>query len=303
VSYTTAGLLGACYFVNLGGLARQDVDVNPLLRDLDNIHGTVLILGGTDSGKTTLAYALFDALVAAGRPGVAHLDCDVGQGTLGPPTTIGLRVSTHRDRVWHRFVGSISPRGHFLPAVVGAYKLQQQALALRAGTVVVDTTGMVAPEVGGVALKRWKIELLQPAVVVALTQGRELDPIVAPLRRDGRVHLIEQRVSPLAVPRPQNQRIEARRARWHDYFADAQVVRLPLHELVLWGGRRVRRGQVVGLLDADGFALALGLIQGVESASATLEVLAPLAEPAAVRGLGLGNLCVDPETGEETKIA
>jgi len=277
--------------------------MNPLLRDLDRFHGTIMLIGGTDSGKTTLAYALFDALVAAGRLAVAHLDLDVGQGTLGPPTTIGLRVSTQPDRVWRHFVGSISPRGHFLPAIVGAYKLQQQALALGAETIVVDTTGMVDPEVGGVALKRWKIELLRPAVVVALTQGRELEPIVAPLRHDGRVRLIEQKVSSLAVPRPQNHRIQARQTRWRDYFAGAQVVCLPLRELALWDGRRIRRGQVVGLLDAKGFVLALGVTQGYESASATLEVLTPLAEPAAVHGLGLGNLCVDPATGEEAKIA
>ncbi len=279
--------------------------MNPLLHELDSLHGTVLLLGGTDSGKTTLAYALFDALVAAGRPCVAHLDLDVGQGTLGPPTTIGLRVSTRPGRIWQRFVGSISPQGHFLPAVVGAYKLHQQALALGAETLVVDTTGMVDPEVGGVALKRWKIELLRPAVVVALTQGRELDPIVAPLRRDGRVRLIEQPVSARAVPRPPNHRIQARQARWRDYFAEAVAIRLPLRELILWDGRpRVRRGQVVGLLDAEGFILALGLIQGFEVASAGLEVLAPLSaeHTAAVRELSLGNLCVDPVTGEENKI-
>ncbi|MBU1879886.1 MAG: hypothetical protein KJ734_13145, partial [Chloroflexi bacterium] len=235
--------------------------MNPLLRDLDNLHGTIMLVGGTDSGKTTLAYALFDALVTAGRPGVAHLDLDVGQGTLGPPTTVGLRVSTHPDRVWQRFVGSISPRGHFLPAVVSAFRLQQQALALGAETIVVDTTGLVDSAVGGVALKRWKIELLRPAVVVALVagRGRELLPIVAPLRRDGRVRLIEQKVSSLTVPRPQEQRIAARQARWRDYFAPARPVRLPLHDLIVWNDQRLHRGQVVGLLDADGLVLALGL--------------------------------------------
>jgi len=279
---------------------------NPLLLELDNLHGTILLLGETDSGKTTLAHTLFDALVAAGRPCVAHLDLDVGQGTLGPPTTIGLRVSTEPGRRWHRFVGSISPRGYFLPLIVGAYRLQQQALASGAETIVVDTTGLVDPEAGGVALKRWKIELLRPAVVVALAQGRELDPIVAPLRRDGRVRLIEQAVSPLAVPRVQNQRIQARQARWRDYFAEAVVMRLPLRELILWDGQlRVRRRQVVGLLDGSGFVLALGSIQGVEVAAAMLEVLAPPGAelPTAVRELGLGNLCVDPATGEETRIA
>jgi polynucleotide 5'-kinase involved in rRNA processing len=128
---------------------------------------------------------------------------------------------------------------------------------------------------------------------------------VAPLRRDDRVRLVEQKVSPLAVPRPQNQRIAARQARWRDYFSEARVVRLPLHELVLWGGRRVHRRQVVGLLDTEGFALALGLIQGFESDSATLEVLTPPVDPTVlrrVRELGLGNLRVDPGTGEEEKI-
>jgi len=276
--------------------------VNPLLRELDNLHGTILLLGGTDSGKTTLAYALCDALVVAGRPCVAHLDLDVGQGTLGPPTTIGLRVSTEPGRLWHRFVGSISPRGYFLPAIVGAYMLKQKALALGAETIVVDTTGLVDPAAGGVALKRWKIELLQPAVVVALAQGRELEPIVAPLRHDGRVRLIEHKVSPQTVPRPQNRRIESRQSRWRDYFIGADRVRLSLRELALWDGRRIRRGQVAGLLDAEGFVLTLGVVRGYEAVSTTLEVLTPPVDPAEVRGLTLGSLLVDPATGVEQKI-
>ena len=52
---------------------------------------TVLLIGGMDTGKTTLSRELLTAALAAGRP-AALLDADVGQKTVGPPATISLKV-------------------------------------------------------------------------------------------------------------------------------------------------------------------------------------------------------------------
>ena len=52
--------------------------------------GICLILGGSDTGKTTLAAAL-TKLLAKHQP-VGIVDADIGQSHIGPPTTAGWAV-------------------------------------------------------------------------------------------------------------------------------------------------------------------------------------------------------------------
>ena len=111
------------------------------------------------------------------------------------------------------FVGSTTPRGHMLPSVIGAFRLQKWALAMGANAVVVDPTGLVDKAQGGKALKQWKIELLAPDVVIGLYREQELEPILWPLRRDRRVRCIELPASPHALARPRESRIARRRER------------------------------------------------------------------------------------------
>ena len=54
---------------------------------------TILLLGATDTGKTTFLTWLANILLAQERR-IAIVDADVGQSSLGPPTTIGLSVVT-----------------------------------------------------------------------------------------------------------------------------------------------------------------------------------------------------------------
>ena len=49
----------------------------------------MLILGTSDTGKTSLTAQLAGALAARGER-VAVVDADVGQSEIGPPTTVGL---------------------------------------------------------------------------------------------------------------------------------------------------------------------------------------------------------------------
>jgi polynucleotide 5'-hydroxyl-kinase GRC3/NOL9 len=52
---------------------------------------TILLLGATDTGKTTFLTWLANTLLVQQRR-IAIVDADVGQSSLGPPTTIGLSV-------------------------------------------------------------------------------------------------------------------------------------------------------------------------------------------------------------------
>ncbi len=158
--------------------------------DVSSLRGTLMVIGASDTGKSTLARYLYQELCRAGRR-AAYLDGDVGQSTLGLPTTMTVALSSrpgderfdpHGPRASY-FVGSTTPRGHMLPMVVGAYRLQQKALSLGAEAVVVDTTGLVDPADGGRALKQWKIELLAPSASIRPATGSRAgaDPVaVAP---------------------------------------------------------------------------------------------------------------------------
>jgi len=58
-----------------------------------SLRGTIMVIGASDTGKSTLARYLFQELCRAGLR-VAYLDGDVGQSTLGLPTTMTVALSS-----------------------------------------------------------------------------------------------------------------------------------------------------------------------------------------------------------------
>jgi len=269
------------------------------------LHGTVLIIGASDTGKSTLARYLLSYLSEQGRR-VGLLDCDVGQSILGLPTTLNLLVAEPGalnfpppGRRAAFFVGHVTPRGHMLPVLVGAHKLQQQANAWGAEVLLVDTTGLIAPAQGGVALKRWKIELLNPTTVIALARERELDRIIWPLRRDRRLRLIELPVSPHAHLRPREVRIERRRQLFQAYFAQASIEDIPLDHRPIYGLDEFVPGRLLALQDEAGFCLGLAIGRRYDSRHNQITALTPVTDFTPICSLRVGSLWLDPVTGRE----
>jgi polynucleotide 5'-hydroxyl-kinase GRC3/NOL9 len=254
-----------------------------------------MIVGASDTGKSALARFLFQELC---RQGVraAYLDADVGQSTLGLPTTLTLALTSGPgdDRfpplgaraIW--FVGATTPRGHMLPTVIGAHRLQQRALSLGAEAIVVDTTGLVDRTQGGKALKQWKIELLAPGVVIGLQHGRELEPILWPLRRDGRVRCVELPVSPYVVERSREARIARRRARLARYFEGARPRLVTLRQMAIYDLERLTAGALLAFQDAAGFALALGVVEQPDRLGGTFIARTPLSSLEGISSVRFG---------------
>ena len=149
-----------------------------------------MFLGASDTGKTTCLRVAAAHLARAGLLPLAIVDADIGQSTIGPPTTVGLTLVTKENEpallfgrlVCHamRFVGALSPVGHLLQTIVATKRLVDKALRRGARAVLVDTTGLVGQNVG-FQLKLNKIELLEPRHIVALQRETELEAVLSVL--------------------------------------------------------------------------------------------------------------------------
>lgn len=267
----------------------------------EGMNGTILVVGATDRGKSTLVRWLAERLLARHHR-VGWLDGDIGQSALGAPSTMNLALLDDAPEGLPRprksfFVGAVSPRGHMLPLLVGAQRLRQLAQAAGATALVVDTTGLVAAEAGGGALKEWKIELLQPQTVIAVQAERELEHLLAPLRRERRLalHALEPAA---AVRRRSPEERAGRRARlFRDYFAGAEAVRMTLRGRPVYGLEKAAPGQLLSLNDGEGFSVSLGIVLGRRGEE--LEILTPAADLRQVAGVRIGDLRLDVGTGNE----
>jgi polynucleotide 5'-hydroxyl-kinase GRC3/NOL9 len=262
-----------------------------------DLRGTILIIGDSDTGKSTLARYLFQRLAQRGHL-AAYLDLDMGQSSLGLPTTLNLGLAAGagddvfppRGKRLAFFVGATSPRGHMLPAVVGAYRLREEGRRLGADIVVVDTTGLVDRAQGGRALKQWKIELLAPSLVVGLQGYRELEPILWPLRRDGRVRTVELPVSPHVRQRSREARIAHRRERLMAYFRRGRRHEVNLKTVAAYDLERLAHGTLLAFQDAEGFVLELGVVLEAGRPAGWAVVHSPLNDLDHAASLRLGTL-------------
>jgi polynucleotide 5'-hydroxyl-kinase GRC3/NOL9 len=289
--------------------AWEDILSGPLV-------GTIMLLGAPDTGKSTLARYLYARLAGEGRL-VACLDGDPGQTSLGPPATMTLVVGSGPGYPpaggrWQRFVGSVSPRGHMLPMLVGAAALVESARSAGAQAVIYDTSGLVDPAQGGAALKHAKIDLLRPGTVIAIQREEELEPLLRPLRCCTWLHLRELRPSPAVEPRDPVARRAHRATRFADYFAGAHPLALRLDRLAVWArSGEAARGmpvsaftdrQLVALEDPAGFVLGLGIVLGASLRAREVTLLTPLGSPERVESLQLGDLTIGAGTFQDHRI-
>ncbi|HWE16373.1 MAG TPA: Clp1/GlmU family protein [Hyphomicrobiaceae bacterium] len=188
---------------------------------------TILVLGGGNAGKTSHCRFLIAQLLGSGeRPAI--VDADVGQKIVGPPATVTLGYAEGMIEQWTApaaaFVGSTGPVGRMLPLVVGTAQL---VTAADAAFVVVDTTGYI--EASGRVLKSYKIDAVQPDLIVAIQKRGEPEAI---LRSHATYPTIRIRPSRKARPRDRWERDIVRETAFADYFRQAQRLEVKLDELI-----------------------------------------------------------------------
>ncbi|MDD3580476.1 MAG: polynucleotide 5'-hydroxyl-kinase [Desulfobacca sp.] len=274
----------------------QSLESFPLLTGLDlpraweqaagrflETEGLTLVLGGTDSGKSTLCrYLVYRAYVAGQR--VALIDCDLGQSHLGPPATLGLGLYPPRqpgdDGLFPEalyFIGQTSPVGQVLEVVVGTRRLADQARDHGIRWIVVNTSGFIQGP-GALQLKWAQMELLAPQLILALEKAQELESILIPLRRR-QAPMMRLPRSQRAVAKSWEDRRQYREARFRGYFRDATRHLFSMSRLA-WQGLPLGRGQPLALAQRPqlGAYLDTPVLFGEISASGAVLILQDLPE-------------------------
>lgn len=265
------------------------------------LSATTIVIGSPDSGKSTLVRWLVKRLSQT-HSIVGWLDGDIGQTTLGIPTTMNLAlVEGTQDQLPRLlatiFVGSTSPRGHQAALLGGIQHLQKLAVVAGASAMVVDTTGMVDAHSGGHILKLKKIERLQPRTIIALQREQELEPIITPLQTEPRCNIYVFNPAEAVVRKSPEKRALRRRIRFQRYFQSAVQHQVQPDALPVCSQTRPAQMALMAFLDKMGFALALGVVLSITAES--MAIMTPLADLSNVAGLRFGALKLDPRTGTE----
>lgn len=276
-----------------------------VITDLAKVD-TVMVIGDTDTGKTTLTRTVAREAVGNGRT-VAVVDGDVGYPTNGPPGCLSLTMITSTDdletlpsaHLLH-FVGHTDPSRLALQQVVAATSLVTRAREL-ADLVLIDTTGVISG-LAGQTLRYHETELVQPDRIVAMHRGGELEPMTGMLTRFFDSSIVEVPTPSGLTPSTPEERAQYRSEAFARAFVaplDTWKVRPTVFAPTLPAALDLNRidGVLVGVQDRAGACLGVGRI---EYADETLRVRTNRGD--GMRGLRLGSLRIDLDDFTTTPV-
>ena len=282
-----------------------DLSIEALAREVVRAD-VAMLMGGVDTGKTTLALSAARLALSHGRT-VAIVDADVGNSTFGPPACVGMRLLTSEQDLDGpptpdalHFVGTITPSRLVLQQVVATAALVDRAKET-ADLVIIDTSAVVSG-VAGETLKYHKTELCRPDKVIALERGSEMEPVVGMLRRFLGVDVTVAGTDPRVIPLSPDERARRRAETFAAALApplDRWKVRPTVFAPTLPTGLDLDRLHhvLVGVQDEGGGCLGLGVLSHEEDG---LRVMTNVGE--GMKGLRLGSMRLDPDSHEATVI-
>ena len=266
---------------------------------LASTGGTVVLLGSMGTGKTAFALESLRRVAAAGRS-CAFVDADIDISTVGPPTTVGLKLVGAGEEVTETgvreadalgFVGALNPRQHLLPLVMGVARVVKHARDQGAHLVVVDTTGFVAG-VYGQWLNYHIMDAADSDFIVAFERGGEMEPLIGIAQRFTPSEVLELDATGHMQTLSVEERMTAREARFAAYFGSSAskwrvkpTVFMPTVPPEFDLG--ALDGLVVGMEDGSGACSGIGLLE-YDGDEKILRMVSPITE--GVKGLRLGSV-------------
>ncbi len=279
-----------------------------LLDVLEKEKGITILLGATDTGKSTLAQFLISHLCRRGLK-VGLVDADIGQSFLGPPATIGFAVFKS-DPHWEVvlsppeifFVGSTTPEGHFPIHLKGVKWMVDKASSYGTEVILVDTTGFVLGEAGK-ELKRRKIDLVSPRFILALQKDDEIEPLLEQYEENALYKIHRLPLSEKLRPKSVEERRMNRTNKFRNYFKYSAVQELAIEGVQIEGEVLDPDGAplpldwalrmnslLIGLKDENDETLALGLTKNYFEEKKAVRVSTPLRELERVKTIQLSSL-------------
>lgn len=252
------------------------------------VGATVLLLGGTDTGKTTFA-ALMARTLARDSERIAVIDADIGQSEIAPPGTVGIAwARSDAERLSELkpagtfFVGSFSASTLPLEHATATLQAVRHARERNAERILVDTTGYVTGPTAR-RLKSAKAALIQPALILAF--GADTNSELLALARTASAvcgaELIAVPVPEGVQKKPTAQRTTRRQTRLAAYFGEKPTtVTVPLDKLVTLGAT-LGTGTVIPphLAQWAGEALHLPVVHGEMAGDVLTLFLGGIARP------------------------
>lgn len=224
-------------------------------------RGIVMLIGGTDTGKSTFSIYLANTAIRAGMVPCV-IDGDIGQGDLAPPGAIGATVMSApavdlRDMSAGlvEFVGITTPAGS---ERLVARKMSSMLGRMRraADLFIVNTDGYVSD--GGLQYKKMLARVLRPDIVVVVGRERKLAASMA----RGPWLLLRARSADQAAKTRQD-RIGRRVEQFMRYIGQGMVEKNIAGLWFVYRGGRLPAERALQLLAQDMF-VALGSKGGVD---------------------------------------
>ena len=243
----------------------------------------LVVIGASDSGKTTFLLFILNFLIKKGKR-VGMLDFDIGQSSIGPPTTVGFGIINKEIESFSEikpeklyFIGSVSPKGYLLQMLIGAEKLTKESEKYRIDYLLVDTTGLVDGPVAEI-LKEAKIEIINPDFIILFEEDKERENLVKPFIYSEK-KIIRLRPSPHASQRSREERIKYREERFKEYFKEERIIRIVFSDKNLLGidlnYEIPPPGTLISLLDKNRFSVSLGVVKSFDKEGSTMTVMVP----------------------------
>jgi len=277
---------------------------------LEKEKGVAILLGATDTGKSTLAKYFIFNLCQRGLK-VALVDADIGQSFLGPPATIGFAVFKS-DPDWEVvlsppeifFVGSTTPEGNLLIHLKGVKRMADKARSLGAEVILVDTTGFILGEAGK-ELKRRKIDLLSPRFIIALQKSDKIEHVLGLYKENSLCKILRLPLSDKVRPKSMEERRINRTNKFQEYFKHSVTQELTIENFQIEGEVLDPNGDVlpvdlalkvngllIGLKDSTDETLALGVIRNYFEEKKIVRLFTPLRDMQGIKTIQLSSLKV-----------
>ncbi|GAN33565.1 MAG: hypothetical protein DYG83_09465 [Candidatus Brocadia sp. AMX2] len=212
-----------------------------------------IVLGKTDSGKSTLCKYLIHTWAASGTR-VGYVDSDLGQSTLGPPTTVSLKIfntpphqNNSANPLYLHFVGNTAPEGFLLQTLHAIKTMVDKSQQQGSHITLVDTTGFIDGPVARI-LKLHKIEMLRPQRILALQAEDEMEHLLRGYEKMG-WQVMRLVCSKHVVTRSQAERQRYRSEKYKAYFKSAKIVDCPIHKVafpscIIGTGQRIQPAEL-----------------------------------------------------------